>query len=62
MQTVPPTLSASQLAAALERIEALAKAHAESDAIARRIWNECRRLRAEANAQADREYAIMVVL
>lgn len=61
MNSLPPTLTASQLAHTLERIEALAKLRAADDVTARKIWNECRQLRAEAEAESERECATMAV-
>lgn len=56
MNSLPPTISASQLSAAIERIEALAQPRAADDMIARKIWNECRRLRAQAEVNEQIEH------
>lgn len=59
MNSLPPTLSAAQLSAAFERIERMAKAGAADSVAARRIWNECRKLRAEAERLERVECAMM---
>jgi len=61
MQSLSPTLTTSQLTTALEQIETLAQQRAAEDLTARKILRVCRKMRAQADAQAAVEYARMVV-
>ena len=56
MNSLPPTLSNRQLAHALAHIETLAKERAADDVTARKIWNICRGMREDAEAQEHYEY------